>query len=346
MTYPLSIVLLLLILLSSNVHSLTNDNTWYGHTLSTSSTSVVQMYIDSETSGTERQVKISSSVIEDRNRALLDQNIAIYEKERRRNLSWWGSFMNFLHCPLHRHDENNNPHCHPPSNHGGGSHTSSTSTSATTTTTYGNDNNDGTSSTSSNDEGCGNDADCGCGDNVDCEEADSLSPTPYGYIAPTPSPTIDYSDIEDAISNDQDCWWCGRSSTNSSTADSGNGSNSGTYYGGAFFAVGGIAVAALVARRRRVENTDASDHLLNGAVNKRKKAFGNSFCRTSSRTSCNVVATDISNDLPGAIHIETVSDNKRKKFFGRFFGCGSNRKISTRIVPNDDQSSETVFEKL
>ena len=96
MTYPLSIVLLLLILLSSNVHSLTNDNTWYGHTLSTSSTSVVQMYINSETSGTEHQVKISSSVIEDRNRALLDQNIAIYEKERRRNLSWWGSFMSKL----------------------------------------------------------------------------------------------------------------------------------------------------------------------------------------------------------------------------------------------------------
>jgi hypothetical protein len=93
-SYPLSI--LLLILLSSNVHSLTNDNTWYGHKSSTSSTSVVQMYIDSETSGTEHQVKISSSVIEDRNRALLDQNIAIYDKERRRNLSWWGSFMSKL----------------------------------------------------------------------------------------------------------------------------------------------------------------------------------------------------------------------------------------------------------
>ena len=95
---------------------------------------------------------------------------------------------------------------------------------------------------------------------------------------------------------------------------------------------------------QKIENTDSSDHLLSGAVNKRKKAFGNSFCG-GSRTSCNVVTTDNSNDLPGAIHIETVSDNKRKKFFGRFFGCGSSRKISTSVVPNDDQSV-TVFAKL
>ena len=131
---------------------------------------------------------------------------------------------------------------------------SGSTTTTTSTTTSGN--NDGTSSNPDNDEGCGNDEDCGCGDNVDCEEAGTSwltsSPTPHGYISHTPSPTsIDYAEV--TFSNDQDFWWRGRSNS-STAADSGNGSNSGTYFVGAF-AVGGIAVAALVARRRVSSNS-------------------------------------------------------------------------------------------
>ena len=72
----------------------------------------------------------------------------------------------------------------------------------------------------------------------------------YGYTnAPTPAPRTDFSEIEDDISNDQDCWWCGRSNNNNSSLKgnwANSRSNTSTYFGGAFFAVSSIAVAALL----------------------------------------------------------------------------------------------------
>ena len=96
---------------------------------------------------------------------------------------------------------------------------------------------------------------------------------------------------------------------------------------------------------QRISNADSSDHLLSGAVNKRKKAFGNIFC--GSGTSCDVVTINGTNALPGSINVETVNDDsapKNKKFFGRFFGGGRRKKIVCDL-PNDEKDV-TVFARL
>ena len=87
-----------------------------------------------------------------------------------------------------------------------------------------------------------------------------------------------------------------------------------------------------------MNEADTSDHLLDGAVSRRKKAFGD-ILRGGREN-----ASD-GDSLPGTISIEMVnkaSTKKRRKLFGRIFGCGT--KTSSEV--SDSDQSATIFTRL
>mmetsp|Transcript_15829 Transcript_15829/g.23157 ORF Transcript_15829/g.23157 Transcript_15829/m.23157 type:complete len:294 (-) Transcript_15829:1237-2118(-) len=225
-------------------------------------------------------------------------NLRSSSSEQRRALSFWSSFMSFLHCPPvpgFHHDENN-AHCHHHhSNNGGGSHSSSGHSNSGGSDGCGDDGCEEDNVT--NDDGCGDDG-CGAGD--DDTDDDTDDDANYGSATTgAPSVSASPSAVSDKMSNDVWGWWNGPNDRNSSESNYDSIGSEVVYGIGAIgMGVAGFAVAASLVLKRRNHlsaSSTVSRHPLNGAVAGRKKTFKEIFGKSSKVNSTGERASPVTN---------------------------------------------------
>lgn len=217
----------------------------------------------------------------------------------RRQLSFWSSFMNHVHCPLHPHDCDH----HKKKSSGGSSHGNSGNSTGNSKNADGNgggyndngsnvetgsnNDNDGGNSGNENDySGNNNNGDNGNSGNNDNGTSGNSYYVTNGYYngnnnngnsGNNNNGNSGNNDNGNNGNNDND----GNSTqfyiSNDGEYDTRNSSSLGSEMMYGAMSLGGIAVLASLISRSRRRNINMDDHLLNGAVDKRKNTFAGLF---------------------------------------------------------------------